>query len=488
MLVQDGATGQRGNVQVARAIPGSVWSDSEAVLAISGASYGVPQNRDIVTLYNNAANFSQAKYYDGSAWQALAAYFPGGVIVDGTVDATALKARTITADKIAAGAITASSLSVTTAGTGLNRDPNFQDFYNSWTINPTWPNVSYGVQPGGAAPANTYAYSPSGLSGVITTNEMIPIDSSRTYTQSCSAYTDGGNNRFLLLFVQFFNAAGALITNTGWGDSNFSGFTQSIMPTAGDWYPYRSGLFGANAGNNRTIPASAKYCKIGAFLNNVGSSNTLMAVTALKVEEVVPGVLIQNGAITADKINVNNLQAVAVYLGNIQLGPNGSLRQGSTGFGVGNGVYLGADGNGNPVFSLVAGSKKVLFDPANNIARVENFDVVNPQMTLSGVPATINGGSGLPNDTAWRVYGSFTVSVTNGQGTVTVNGFINVTEGEMRLSQSGNTFTVSGRGTGGAGGTAGRSNSATVVITATDTSNKFASAQTVAFGSHGIIQ
>lgn len=87
MLTQDGGKGEqgtRGTKQVARAIPGSVWSDSEAVLAISGAGGGSPINTDIVTLYNTASGFSQTKFYNGTSWQVLAAYFDGSMIVDGT--------------------------------------------------------------------------------------------------------------------------------------------------------------------------------------------------------------------------------------------------------------------------------------------------------------------------------------------------------------------------------------------------------------------
>ncbi|MDN4060346.1 hypothetical protein QPK31_19235 [Massilia sp. YIM B02769] len=168
---------------------------------------------------------------------------------------------------------------------------------------------------------------------------------------------------------------------------------------------------------------------------------------------------------------------------------------GKTGYALSsNGLLLG-----NPVdnrYFQIAGNGNVYapwITSENGTTTIRGVVLINPdiqqaQLGMSGVPASINGGSSLPNDTAWRVYGSFTVTPTNVQGTATVTAFINVTEGEMRISQSGNTITVSGRGTGGAGGTSGRSNSGTVFIFVTDSNNRNATARVSAFANHGIIQ
>lgn len=334
MLVQDGAkgdTGSRGNVQVARAIPGSTWSDSEAALAISGAGYGTPQNRDIVILYNNSAVYTQQKYYDGAAWQALAAYFPGGVIVDGTVDATALKAQTITGDKIAAGAITASKITVGPTG-ALNKDPNFEDFAGTWTY--TGAVTISGA--GGSAPAKKYAGASGGAVGVVY-SETMPIDSTKTYTLHASVYADPANTRSCYLFVNFYDSSGAQITSTGWESSGFSGYVNSFVPNAGDWRPYVNNQFGA--GTAKAIPTAAKSCKIVGYLNSsaTGTSSTLMGITAFKLMQANDGSLIVAGAITANKITITEIS---------ELSPNVGLltsRAQSNGVGVGAGTEIQGD-------------------------------------------------------------------------------------------------------------------------------------------------
>lgn len=318
MLVQNGTAGTRGNAIVARAIPGTIWSDSEAVLAISSQGFGTPQNRDIVTLYNNAANYSEQKYYDGTNWQALGAYFPGSVIVDKTLDATALKANTITGDKIKAGAITASKVSISPGA--LNKDPNFEDFTGSWTYTGS---ITIGVA-GGSAPAPKYAGASAGAAGIVTSVDSMPIDSTKTYTLHASIYGEPTNNRTGYLLVNFYDSSGNQILNTGWGDATtgYSGYVASFIPTVGDWRPYTNNQFGV--GTTKPIPATAKTCKIIAFLNNGGSSNTLMGITAFKLLMANDSSLIVKGGITADKISVSSLSAMSAYIGVLSNRVNGT--------------------------------------------------------------------------------------------------------------------------------------------------------------------
>jgi hypothetical protein len=101
--------GPRGLVNIAGAIAGSVWSDASAVLVISNSGYGVPQTKDIVTLYNTSTSYSESKFYDGAAWLSLDAYINGNLLVTGTVVADKIAANSITASKMVAGTITASS-------------------------------------------------------------------------------------------------------------------------------------------------------------------------------------------------------------------------------------------------------------------------------------------------------------------------------------------------------------------------------------------
>lgn len=119
----DGAPGPRGNVNIAATTTGSIWSDSEAVAALSAAGFGAPQAKDIVTLYNTSTNFSQSRYYSGSAWLTLDAYLNGNLLVTGTVTANALAADSVTAGKIDVtnlAAISANLGSITAGSMNIN--------------------------------------------------------------------------------------------------------------------------------------------------------------------------------------------------------------------------------------------------------------------------------------------------------------------------------------------------------------------------------
>ena len=248
---------------------------------------------------------------------------------------------------------------------------------------------------------------------------------------------------------------------------------------------------------------------------------------------VIPGNLIVPGSVLASALNVlgltvrktdgtitfsigddgaarfsGNLVAATGTLGSLTFAVGGNVRsENSGGWGVwpaagaGSVSYFGAEGmmlgNFNDNRYMVMDKFGSMFMPGlthqDGQLRLDQPIIVNPdiqqaQLGMSGVPSSINGGSGLPNDTAWRSYGSFTVTPTNAQGAATVDAFINVTEGEMRISQIGNTIYVSGRGTGGANGTAGRSNSATIIVTVSDSKNRSAFGRVSVFASHGIIQ
>jgi hypothetical protein len=96
---EDGTNGKRGTVQVARAISGATWSNSEANAAIAELGYGVPISRDTVTLYNNTTTpqYTETRFYAMGEWNEMAAYFNGGLLVDGTVAAHKLEVDSLDA-------------------------------------------------------------------------------------------------------------------------------------------------------------------------------------------------------------------------------------------------------------------------------------------------------------------------------------------------------------------------------------------------------
>ena len=107
-----GDAGTRGSQTFVRGVAGlSAWNDAQADTAISSAGL-TKVARDTVTLFNSTtpSSFSEARFWDGSAWSAIAAYINGGLLVNGTISATKLVADSITSAQIAAGAITADEI------------------------------------------------------------------------------------------------------------------------------------------------------------------------------------------------------------------------------------------------------------------------------------------------------------------------------------------------------------------------------------------
>jgi hypothetical protein len=89
--------GVRGTITTSRAITGTTWSDSEANSAIVDAGGISPLQGDVVTLYNSASGFSQTRVYTAAgAWSALAGFFGGDVLVNGTLTAQKIVAEGIT--------------------------------------------------------------------------------------------------------------------------------------------------------------------------------------------------------------------------------------------------------------------------------------------------------------------------------------------------------------------------------------------------------
>lgn len=94
-----GPVGPRGNVQVAVYTTATAWDDTLANDGLTNAGYGSPKLKDIVTLYNGDG-FSKSKLYNGDAWEDIAQWLNGALIVNGTISGNALITKTVTSDQI----------------------------------------------------------------------------------------------------------------------------------------------------------------------------------------------------------------------------------------------------------------------------------------------------------------------------------------------------------------------------------------------------
>ena len=106
----NGSTGTRGTVTIAYAIGSSTWTTTDANNALINAGYFPPINRDIITQYNTATNFSETRFYDAGSWLVLGAYVNGNMLVNGT----------LSANKVTGGVLDGVQIRVGTGHTSLN--------------------------------------------------------------------------------------------------------------------------------------------------------------------------------------------------------------------------------------------------------------------------------------------------------------------------------------------------------------------------------
>lgn len=416
LLVQASATGpagQRGTVQVARAITGGIWNDSEALLALSGAGYGTPIVRDVVTLYNNASGFSQAKYYDGDSWEILAAYFNGGLIVDGTVYTNALAADSVTADKFDGRSIELKDANGNiTFRSGLTlaeqtpSSPNLAARISSWTMNG---NAFYVTGSGDKNFANgEYLYLPANQSAPLGVSNLLNIPANAVYTVSFDAYVDSGTKAVSV------NVYGTGIDSVG---------AYETLTTAIKRYRFTETM-----PNNANAPGCKLRVYSGSGAGNIVVSNIKVELGASDTswnDSVITkqnaSTFIQDAALglaLIDRATIVNLSALVAFLGDCQLGIGGALWAGQTAYDTGNGLRLGTNAADDPYFSMrAAGGKFVRIRPATDTFEFNAVSLVSPSITGGINLAPITEIYSNPTGPAIRTV-TRTASVSNARGTI----------------------------------------------------------------------
>lgn len=227
----------------------------------------------------------------------------GAAIAVNTITADQIAANAITAAKIQAGAITADKLFIGSIGSALNDDPNTEDA-TAW------------MRIGGSASNNaefvkiTDAYFGEGViqnvmpsigGSLYGSIRRIPVDRGRTYrVRSFARSIESANGTFTLGII-LYDAAGNPIAGDG------SEWFYAVQNVAANtmWSAY-SGTFGF--GSAKPIPLAAKTMIPFVRLNR-GASTGKWQAQDIRVEEVLPATLIQDGAITTNKIAVNAITA-----------------------------------------------------------------------------------------------------------------------------------------------------------------------------------
>jgi hypothetical protein len=246
----------------------------------------------------SAGSVTTAKLVAGAvtANELAAGSIVAGKIAAGVITATEVAADAITAGKIAAGAISAREIAagaITTAklaiigsGAALNPDPNCADA-TAWnnTGGATWGTVTDG------ATGNNVIRSSTTIAAGAIASIRFAISAGKTYRANCKIRSSGGAKTAYFRVFRF-PASGAYIAYN-------LGYEANSVPVGPGWTVW-SATFTAEAG---TAMGSVEF-----DLNWTGAADAnYVEVQDVRVEEVLPGTLIADGAITTQKMTAASI-------------------------------------------------------------------------------------------------------------------------------------------------------------------------------------
>lgn len=258
----------------------------------------------------------------GTTWTVAT---DGADITANSITAGQIQAGAISTDELAANAITTEKLAVVSFGMALNSDPYFGDegLTGQWFANYTGtPTLSTDTEFDVISAAG--GVGPLGVGNVLRGQALntgadqffsaaMPVDPNKVYRVKTYAKQTGATFKNYLL-VTFFDAAGTIISSgttdaIGWtsiGTHHYWQISNTVF--AGTWTQYTQTFGGAAA---TTIPSNAVSMRVGSLTlrNIVTPSNQKVYFYEYTVEEVIPTALIQDGAITANKILANSITA-----------------------------------------------------------------------------------------------------------------------------------------------------------------------------------
>jgi|GEM_PF-3615436 len=205
---------------------------------------------------------------------------------------------------LAAGSIGVKHLAVGFGGAALNSDPNTSDA-SAWANYPTSVGGGTVVTITNGKVGTTALRNTANTQWLAQDIKRIPVDPTKQYRIHDWARSVGGNGVHHLQ-VHFWNASGTNVGVYGVGGVN----------PGSNWTEY-TGTFGA--GSSYAIPAGAVTMSLVIGINYEGTVG-YGEVQDARIEEVLPGVLIRDGAITAPKISVSDLAAInALFTGTLKV-------------------------------------------------------------------------------------------------------------------------------------------------------------------------
>lgn len=100
-----GATGQRGSRTWYVTLTGTTSTYSTSLATTTATQDGGPVLNDTVTQYNNSQNYSETRFWNGSAWVVVNAIVDGNLLVPGTVGAGAISTSSLSAISASLGSV-----------------------------------------------------------------------------------------------------------------------------------------------------------------------------------------------------------------------------------------------------------------------------------------------------------------------------------------------------------------------------------------------
>lgn len=220
-----------------------------------------------------------------------------GKIAAGAVETTKLAASAVTADKLAANSVTAGKVAakaittekllVSGMGASLWGDTCFQDpsawVVSNWHGLPIQATVSDGIAGG------TTMRTPTGTGSSVRGARRVPVTVGKTYRISLYARRSSDANGFLYLRIDGSTAESGSYEERGY-------WIESVYPGTA-WTRYTA-----------TVVAAQPFWSPMVLLNYAATAGWMEAQD-IRIEEVIPGELIVDGAIVAQKIATNAVTA-----------------------------------------------------------------------------------------------------------------------------------------------------------------------------------
>lgn len=222
----------------------------------------------------------------------------GGDIKADSITAGQIAAGAIGADEIAANSITAGKLRVGAAGAALNADPNLTDA-TAWTVGGN--GLVFATVADGKVGNTVARTTGAGVQGNALGAAFVPFDPSKTYRVRCWIRAVSGAASYAYMGVALNDAAGVNIAGAG---TYWYYAASGVLPPS-TWTQY-VGEFGA--GTAKPFPANGRTMT-PLFILSYAGGTSVHEVQDVRIEEQVPSTLIADGAITTNHIAANTITA-----------------------------------------------------------------------------------------------------------------------------------------------------------------------------------